>query len=180
MCPRLRFRIATLAALLAALAGPRSARGDCDPSGTVPEELLGQSGCHLVALGITPLVDMGCGTYQGFEGGLYPGGLSAPPSDHATAGAIMTGGVVPRRPDGEPDSVDGRIGFASIGMSNTWAEFVAFQGLAASAGGLHPRLVIVNGAQGGRPAEDWAQPGSTAWSVLDQRLASVGLSPAQL
>ena len=29
--------------------------------------------------GNTALIDLGTGTYQGFEGGLYPGGVNTPP-----------------------------------------------------------------------------------------------------
>lgn len=161
------------------LAGPWPAKAVCEPSDTVPSALAGQSGCHLTELGITPLSDLGCGTYRGEEGGLYPDGASFPPAQHWLAGWAASGAVVPRRADGTPDS-QGAMGFASIGMSNTAIEFAAFENLAKSTPGIHPRLVIVNGAQGGRPAEDWAQPSSPAWNALDQRLAAAGLSAKQL
>lgn len=176
-----RIRIAFVASLIAlALLNAPDTRAACEPSGTLPPELLGQSGCQLTSIGITPLADLGCGTYQGAEGGLYPAGSNHPPGTHWLAGWTIAANVVPRGMDGAPEAERGRIGVASIGMSNTSAEFSAFVAVARSAPEVSPRVIVVNGAQGGRPADDWAQPGSTAWDVLDQRLAAAGLSPPQL
>jgi hypothetical protein len=113
------------------------------------------------------------------EGGLYPGGSNQAPSAHWLAGWTVAASVVPRGADGAPAEASGRIGLASIGMSNTSAESAALT-LARSSPEVSARVVIVNGAQGGRPADDWAQPASAAWSVLDQRLAAAGITPAQL
>ncbi len=168
------------AIVASALARPPASVAACEPSGTLPSQLLGQSGCSLTSIGITPLSDLGCGTYLGAEGGLYPGGSNQAPTAHLLAGWTVAASVVPRGADGSPDETSGRIGLASIGMSNTSAESSAFVTLARSSPEVSPRVGIVNGAQGGRPADDWAQPASTAWGVLDQRLAAAGITPAQL
>lgn len=177
---RVRRACFAVAIVATALARSHAAIAACEPSGTLPPELVGQSGCQLTSIGITPLSDLGCGTYQGAEGGLYPEGANQPPDAHWLAGWTVAADIVPRGTDGEPDATGGRIGLASIGMSNSVLEFSAFLTRARSAPEISPRVVIVNGAQGGRPAEDWAQPASTAWAVLDQRLAAAGLSPQQL
>src|SRR5262245_66296590 len=39
--------------------------------------------------GLTPLSDLGSGHYQGYQGGLYPGGTNAPPAAHRTAALAM-------------------------------------------------------------------------------------------
>lgn len=169
-----------LVALVATLAGERAAAAECEASGTLAAELLEQSGCQLSHLGITPLSDLGCGTYQGVEGGLYPGGAMIPPEDHRLEGWLAATAVVPRDSDGSPDATGGWVGFGSIGMSNTAIEFSAFQALVQEAERIHPRLVLVNGAQGGQPADRWADPASVVWSEFDQRLAAADLSPAQL
>jgi hypothetical protein len=43
-----------------------------------------------------------------------------------------------------------------------------------------PRLVIVDGAQGGQTAADWANPACQCWSTLDNRLRQANLSAPQV
>src|SRR5512135_1849998 len=69
-----------------------------------------------------PLNDLAGHTYLGFEGGLYPGGLNAPPAGHAARGRQRAPQVVPLGPDGRP-SASGQIVLLSVGMSNTTMEF---------------------------------------------------------
>jgi hypothetical protein len=151
----------------------------CGPAGTIPPALLQRSGCQLSSLGLTPLSDLACGTYRGFEGGLYPDS-STVPEDHAIAGKKESFEVVPRRADGRADRSNGRIVFASIGMSNTESEFSWMISAVRSTPGLHPRLVVVNGAQASRTAEQWADPASIVWSNFDQRLAAAGVTRQQV
>ncbi len=159
---------------------PREGRADCEPSGTIPPALIGQSGCQLASLGITPLDDLGCGTYEGFEGGLYPGGDWEPPATHKAAGWTAAGSVVPRRSDGSADAANGKIGFVSIGMSNASMEFDNFVTLSRSTPGINPHLVMVDGAQSTRVADQWAAPASSAWTVLRQRVLAAGLAQLQV
>jgi hypothetical protein len=44
----------------------------------------------------------------------------------------------------------------------------------------HPRLTLVDGAQGGMTASDWANAGCSCWSVLTSRLQQAGVSPSQV
>jgi hypothetical protein len=46
--------------------------------------------------------------YQGFEGGLYPGGENVPPPAHLKAGLRQAKSIVPLDADGKP-SPDGKI-----------------------------------------------------------------------
>ena len=178
-----RFGSIAFACLAAAVAlpGEAAAQGACTPSATLPPALVGQSGCtQLRSTGITPLSDLGCGTYQGQQGGLFPGGANVAPPAHLNAGLAAASRVVPRRADGTPDATNGRIGFASLGMSNTEMEFSALPGLLRATPGLNPRVVVVNGAQGTRIAEEWADPASAPWSVFAQRVAAAGLGSQQV
>lgn len=43
-----------------------------------------------------------------------------------------------------------------------------------------PRLVIVDGAQGGMTASNWSSPACSCWSVLDARLEAAGMSSRQV
>jgi hypothetical protein len=65
-------------------------------------------------------------------------------------------------------------------MSNTTQEFSTFKPLADAAPDRHPQLVIVDGAQGGQTAADWASPACGCWTQLDNRLQSAGVTPAQV
>src|SRR5215467_4674815 len=80
--------------------------------------------------GLVPLTDLGKGVYQGFEGGLYPGGGNEPPAAHLKAGLKIAKTIVPLDADGKP-SPDGKVVLLSCGMSNTTMEFSVFQKKAA-------------------------------------------------
>lgn len=68
----------------------------------------------------------------------------------------------------------------SIGMSNTTMEFQTFQKLAASQTDVNPRLVMVDGAQGGQVAQITANPQSNFWKVVDERLRAASVTPQQV
>ncbi len=135
--------------------------------------------CAGVTTGLVPLNDLGTGTYQGFQGGLYPGGANVRPLAHAAAGAAQIAGIVPRDASGAP-SATGRIVFLSIGMSNTTQEFTQFLGVSNGDPLRNPRLVVVDGAQGGQDAAVVANPNSNFWTVVQQRLTSAGVTAAQV
>jgi len=138
--------------------------------------------CSLVTIGVAPLCDMGAAPYlAGHQGGLYPGGTNQRPAVHEAAGlALVASHVLPRDAKGAVDLAGGEIGMVSIGMSNTSQEFAEFVPRASADPATNPRLVIVNGAQGGRPADAWNEPSDETWDVLDARLAAAGLTPAQV
>ncbi|MEV5768724.1 hypothetical protein AB0L34_29735 [Micromonospora sp. NPDC052213] len=139
------------------------------------------SDCTRTHTGRTPLPDLRTGTYLGAQGGLYPGGVNVRPAAHDSAGrSLAATQVVPRNAAGAADPTDGRIVLASIGMSNTTQEFQAFMQAAAGDTTINPRLVMVDGAQGGRAATDWADPNSTTWQILNDRLGQAGVTPAQV
>jgi hypothetical protein len=133
--------------------------------------------------GLVPLTDLGTGLYEGKPGGLYPDGKNVRPPAHEEAGLKLAREVVSRGADGKP-AADGRIVLLSIGMSNTTQEFSAFQRLAASEPGLNPRLLLVDGAQGGMTAAVVANPdgprGQVFWQTVADRLAGAGATPAQV
>ncbi len=129
--------------------------------------------------GLIPLTDLGKQRYKGEEGGLYPGGVNVPPAAHLKTGMAMAKQIAPLDAQGKP-SPDGKIVLLSIGMSNTTQEFQAFMKLAASEPGLNPRLVIVDGAQGGQTARITADPRAKFWDVVAQRLGNAGVTDRQV
>ncbi len=148
--------------------------------------------CTRTSVGMTPLTDLGSGTYLGFSGGLYPGGSNSIPSDHLSAGLNFAGQIRPLDTNGNPSST-GKYVLLSIGMSNTSNEFCApgtttqctpetFMPQAAADPTVnHTGLVIVNGAQGGQDAGAWTSPTAPTYnSIRDQRLAAFQLTEAQV
>jgi hypothetical protein len=129
--------------------------------------------------GLIPLPDLGRGTYQGEQGGLYPGGENTPPAAHLKAGLAQARQIVPLDGDGR-ESKDGKIVLISIGMSNTTMKFQAFQKLAAGDASLNPHLVLVDGAQGGQVAWVTSKPTTPFWEVVDERLKGAGVSRKQV
>lgn len=137
------------------------------------------SGCAVTTTGMVPLSDLGGGAYRGAMGGLYPRGNNAPPAFHQQAGLERARAIGPRDAQGLPDA-NGRYVFLSIGMSNTTQEFSTFKRLADGDPRKDPRLLIVDGAQGGVTALDWSSPGCPCWGTIEQRLRNAGVSGSQV
>ncbi len=150
--------------------------------GAVPKGAAGPPGganCGMVSVGYTPLVDLGTGTYQGAEGGLYPGGANRPPDPYRRLGIAHAQRITPLGAGGRPDPA-GAIVLLSVGMSNTTMEFSAFKRLADLDPSKSPRVTIVDGAQGGQDAIRVAAPDAPFWSGVDERLRRAGVSGQQV
>lgn len=129
------------------------------------------------------LTELGKGEYKGHSGGLYPDGKNERPAVHEKAGLELAKKVQPLDENGKP-ARDGKIVLLSVGMSNTTQEFSAFQRIAARDEDKNPRLVLVDGAQGGMTAaaiQDVEGPrGKQFWNTVDERLKRMGASRAQV
>jgi len=131
-----------------------------------------------------PLPELGTEKYHGYEGGLYPGGNNERPSEHEAAGAKLSSQVQPLDADGKPEA-SGKIVLLTVGMSNTQQASQAFKQLADHDAEKNPKLLIVDGAQGGMTAQAIQDPddgsrGSQYWSVVDQRLSGAKVTRAQV
>src|SRR5438876_872791 len=51
--------------------------------------------CARTSTGFTPLMDLGTGTFQGYEGGLYAGGSNTPPAAYQQVGITHTQAIQP-------------------------------------------------------------------------------------
>src|SRR5207245_5542582 len=118
---------------------------------------------------LTPLTELGTAEYQGFQGGLYPGGKNERPAAHEATGIALAKQVQPLGADGKP-SADGEIVLLSVGMSNTTQEFSTFKRIADADQDKNPKLVIVDGAQGGMSANRITHPedrsGTQSWTTV--------------
>ncbi|WP_420642015.1 hypothetical protein [Candidatus Leptofilum sp.] len=138
------------------------------------------SECGVTSVGFVPLNDLGAGTHLGSQGGLYPNGSNELPAAHAEAGLAIANSIQPLNSSGQVDVGNGRIVLLSIGMSNTSQEFQAFMSLAENDPLRAANVAIVNGAQGGKTAENISNPTDDFWPNVDQRLAMDGLTPQQV
>jgi hypothetical protein len=129
--------------------------------------------------GLTPLTELGAAKYRGEDGGLYGGGRNEPPAAHAAAARKQSAQIVPRDAEGQP-AKDGKIGVLSVGMSNTTMEYSAFKRLAEGDPEMSPRVVLVDGAQGGKTATVWAKPDAPVWPEVEARLQRARITPRQV
>jgi hypothetical protein len=144
-----------------------------------PLPTVSQANCARTSVGLTPLPDLGRGTYRGYQGGLYPDGLNQPPTSYAQAGLALARQVVPRDADGQPNA-GGRIVLLSIGMSNATAEFSVFKTLADADQRKNPLVTVVDGAQNGQDAEAIKQADAPYWQSVAQQLQGGGVAAAQV
>jgi hypothetical protein len=133
---------------------------------------------------IKPLPDLGARSYLGRPGGLYPGGRNARPPAHEQAGLALAAQLRPLDENGEP-ARNGWIVLLSVGMSNASQAFSAFKTIADRDPLKNPRVVVVDGAQGGMTASriqdpESAEGGKEYWSAIDRRLAGAGVTPSQV
>jgi len=133
-----------------------------------------------ISTGLKPLTELGTALYQGYQGGLYGGGLNVRPPRHDSVGRTIAQLVTPLNQSGLRDAVSGRIVLLSIGMSNTTQEFSEFKRTAEVDGARNPRLTIVDGAQGGQTAAIISSPTAAFWSEIDLRLQSAGVTRQQV
>ena len=91
-------------------------------------EIFSQSNCSAPTTGFTSINDLGTGISPetGLMGGLYPNGSNFLPSAHKNAGLQMASQVQCLDTNGNPDVVNGKIVWLSIGMSNTTQESQQF------------------------------------------------------
>ena len=130
--------------------------------------------------GLIPLNDLKTGFYKSFQGGLYPGGENNRPFIHDSLGLLLAQHIAPLDTLGNIDPVRGKIVFLSVGMSNTTQEFSFFKSIADTDKAKNPKLIIVDGAQGGQTAAIISNPTASFWTVIEQRLHSAGVSNRQI
>ena len=174
--PRLRRLLFTLLILLFAV--PGVSRGPFRYGSAGAEPLA--ANCANDSTGLIPLIDLGTGFYQGFEGGLYAGGSNTRPAAHTAAGLAIAQAIGPLDTLGQADPANGRIVLISIGMSNTTMEFQAFVPKANADPAKNPRVLVVDCAVGGQAANLINNPYAAYWDSVTARLRRAGSSRAQV
>jgi len=140
------------------------------------------SDCAQTSTALVPLTDLGTGTYQGWQGGLYPGGQNSRPPAHDAELMSAVSTILPLDDNGVVDPVAGKIGFTTMGMSNTQQHSVAFETVVADpiAAGINPSVVFFTGAQSGKAASSWANPADGVWDTFANRVTAAGLTNLQV
>ncbi len=129
---------------------------------------------------ITALTDLGTGTYQGSEGGLYPNGSNIRPSGHDSDGVSIAAGIGPLDSNGNPDP-NGKMVLMAIGESTAQQEFSRFLPIGNSDPTKNPALVLVNGAQGGATPKNFTSTTSNYWAtVMNDYLPQNGVTAQQV
>ena len=141
--------------------------------------LLAQN-CTKTSVGYPPINDLATGSWHGSKGGLYPNGSNYKPTAHNLAGLNIASQIVPLDTFGNVDMVNGKIVWLSVGMSNTTMESQVFLPMANSFPQKNPKLILMDGAQGGQDIVIIDNPNANFWSVINQRLVSAGLSRRQV
>ena len=136
--------------------------------------------------GLVPITEMASWLYKGQTGGLYGEGRNTPPDSHQAAAIKELAKIQPLDAKGKP-SKTGKTVLISLGMSNTTQEFSFFKKLADADPNKSPSVIIVDCAQGGQAAHEWAYPDEllnnkrpTPWNVMDQRIKKAGVTSAQV
>lgn len=146
-------------------------------------ELIGNRGEELYSkgprTGLTPLSELGTGTYRGEVGGLYGAGRNDPPAAHRAAAITELARIRPLDGQGR-ESPDGKVILLSIGMSNTTQWFSAFKEIADGDPDKAAHVLLVDGAQDSQAAGIIADDSAGFWQVVDERLKEAGASAAQV
>ncbi len=128
---------------------------------------------------LIPINELGTDTYKGHTGGLYPNGSNEmPPAFYADA-IEMAKAIQPLGADGNPVA-NGKIGLLTIGASTVAMFSRGIEMGLAKQTGLNEELVFINGGVGGQDISDIRSPGANYWKVVNERLASAGLSNEQV
>jgi hypothetical protein len=153
---------------------------------TLPVGVATGAACNVTSIDATgtqlPVValnDLGTGTYEGQEGGLYPNGSNTNPQQ--AAGVSIAQQLQPLDANGTPDPTNGTIGVISMGESTTQQPFFKFMPVANADPEKNPKVVFVNGAMGNETAYQLIAPNSSYLStILNYILPFASVTPLQV
>ena len=135
---------------------------------------------NLIINSSTPLTDFMSATFRGYSGGLYPNGSNIRPINHNSAGISIARSIKPLNTTGNADEANGKIVWMSIGMSNTTQETSAFIPIAQAYSGKNPKLLLVDGAEGGQDIVKINIESANYWQTVSNRLTAAGATALQV
>ena len=126
------------------------------------------------------ITDLGTGTYQGYEAGLYPNGSNVRPAAQDSYGVGLANAIVPLNGSGQSDPT-GKYVFMAVGESTLQNEFNSLLPIANADPAKNLNLVIVNGAQGGATPNNLTTTSSVYWNmVINNYLPQNGVTQNQV
>jgi len=129
---------------------------------------------------LVAITDLGTGTFEGYEGGLYPNGSNVRPSTQDSAGVAFAQAIVPLDSNGNY-SPTGKEVVLAVGESTMQNEFNRFLPIANSDPTKNPYVLLVNGAQGGATPYYFTSTTSAYWAtVLNNYLPQNGVTANQV
>lgn len=150
---------------------------------------LNAQNCSAPSTGFIPINDLGQNTFMNawgttWIGGLYPNGSNFIPINHKLKGLELASQIQCLDTFGKPDNLNGRMVWLSIGMSNCTQETQQFIPQANRYAEKNPKLILVDGAQGGQTAQvisaPWNSNYNNFWNTVNNRLAAAGVHSKQV
>ncbi|MFZ1633261.1 MAG: hypothetical protein WAT43_05250 [Chitinophagales bacterium] len=124
---------------------------------------------------LPPLDELGTGTFEGKQGGLYPNGSNSMPKAFYDDAVAMANSIQPLNAEGKPDP-NGKIGLVTIGASTVAMFSKGLEDMVPQYKGVNKELTFVNCGIGGQDLSDIMEPTANYWKVIDARLKESGLS----
>lgn len=112
--------------------------------------IVDERNCENDTTGNLSIIDMTGATFLGMQGGLYPGGTNQMPVSHQQIGIDLSDQFQPLDSSGNIDSINGKIVFASIGMSNAFRYSQHFFNEASASPLTNPDVFPLNLSIGGK------------------------------
>ena len=129
---------------------------------------------------LIPITDLGTGTYQGVQGGLYPGGTNVRPAAQDAYGVNLAKAIQPLDVNGNPDPT-GKYVLLSIGQSDNQISFAQFVTNVTADPSTSPNLVVVDGGQSQAGAKILQAPNNGHWNeIISSLLPAAGVSANQV
>ena len=141
-----------------------------------------QINCANDSTGLIPLVDLLTGTYEGYQGGLYPGGGNTIPAAHMDSGIAIANAILPLNFDGDADTVYGKVVFVALGGGSSQKAFNRFYSDFQNAGYYDSCVRIINACMEEYDLRDMFGPAAddTYWKDVNDFLQNVNVKKRQV
>jgi len=130
-----------------------------------------------------PINDLGTGTYRGFMGGLYPGGVNTPSGQYAKDLKNFARSIMPLDSNGVKDSgINGTIAFISLGGSTGGDLMKALKAKTFGNTATNPflKLISCSNGYGSASFNSMMNPNDAYWQHVDKVLKGGQISYKQV